>query len=106
MQIVKVQKERQICSVCFQPLKVEEEVFKFWNKTLPNKPVKHGHIKVKGGEVHFRHLICQYNTKNRNQSFEEWLRNIRENMIRHSISQDIKKAMQKVKPTTNKEVEE
>jgi hypothetical protein len=83
MDIVKVHKEGIICSICFKEIAINEEVLKFWNKvTNPKKEFRIGHSPVSNGktitgEIHFRHMLCQYNSARRNRPFEEWLADIK-----------------------------
>lgn len=78
MEIVTIRKEGLLCSVCLKELKEDEEAFKFFNKiNYQKETLRDGHIKVANGQIHFRHLVCQYNTKPRKIPFEEWIKKVK-----------------------------
>ena len=82
MDIVVIKKPEGVkCSYCYDVIEQGEEAFKFWNKVQPRKSnpeyVMPYHIRVGNGELHFRHLLCQFNSKPRNVSFEEYIKNIK-----------------------------
>jgi hypothetical protein len=61
MKIVTVRKEELYCNLCNEQLEVGKEVLQFWNKL----------------KIEFRHILCQYNSKLRKISLEEYIKRIK-----------------------------
>jgi len=81
MKIVTIHSNSITCSLCRKTIAAEEEALQFWNR------------RQKGSNfwtVHHRHLICQYNKKDRKQSFEEWIKKLKEQLLRSKLKKQIK----------------
>jgi hypothetical protein len=92
MEITRVRTEGMICSLCFLPLRLEEEVFKFFDSQVPkNGELRKGHISIGVGQIHFRHLICQYNTTPRKIPFEEYLKRVRLDIEAYRVKKHIER---------------
>lgn len=70
MKIINVQKEEGLpCDLCNELIKKGEEAFQYFNST-PHSG--------RSFELHWRHLLCSYQSKSRNISFKEYVDHYRE----------------------------
>lgn len=87
-----------ICSLCLKQIEEGEECLKFFNKGRAKNPTKQPcRVNVKGGQVHFRHYTCQYNTRPRPYTLEEFIRQRKEVTERTRHNRKAKRMAEKVK---------
>lgn len=92
MKIITVRKkEGLICSLCHQTIKTGEEAIEFFNRGYSvGKEVKKGHIPITQGEIHFRHLLCQYNKQPRKVNFEQFIKELKFQLALHDNKKKLK----------------
>lgn len=96
MNIVCIRKAGICCSICLNEIAVNEEAFRFFNRDVNPNMLKAGHILlgVGVGQIHFRHLKCQYKIKPRKVDFDKWIKRIK---FEIELRKNRKKYLRKIK---------